>query len=43
MIFWALAWSSQKSASADFFSSAAISFSWLARSKMLHGLGDPGL
>jgi hypothetical protein len=43
MTAWALAWSSHKSVAVDCFSSAAISFSLPAMSKMLHGLGDPGL
>jgi hypothetical protein len=43
MMPWALAWSSQKSGPEDCLSSAAASFSLAAMSKMLHGLGDPGL
>jgi hypothetical protein len=40
---WALFWSDQKSGTADCFSSAAISFSLPAMSKMHHRQGDPGL
>jgi hypothetical protein len=43
MTLWALAWSCQKSGSADCFSSPATSFSFPAMSKMLQGLGNSGL